>query len=89
MLELYVEQTVKKASERLYYLRKCREANLPTEIGIAVCYTEKRSALENASPVCSGLPKYLADELESTQKGVWTTLGYREHPSRRWRKAEK
>ena len=34
----HVEQTVKKASKRLYFLRKCRKANLPTEIGITILY---------------------------------------------------
>ena len=30
----HVELTVKKASKRLYFVRECRKANLPTEIGI-------------------------------------------------------
>ena len=63
----HVEQTVKKASERLYYLRECKTANLPTQIGTTVYCTKIRPLLEYASPVWGGLPKDLADELQSLQ----------------------
>ena len=32
----HVEQTLKKASKRLYFLMECRKANLPTEIDFVV-----------------------------------------------------
>ena len=41
----HVEQTVKKASKRLYFLRECRKANLPTEIGITIYCTKIRPLL--------------------------------------------
>ena len=51
----HVEQTVKKASDRLYYLRECRKANVTTEIGITLYCSEIRPLLEYASPVWDGL----------------------------------
>ena len=47
----HVEQTVKKASKRLYHLHECRKANLPTEIGITVYCTKICPLLEFVSPV--------------------------------------
>ena len=69
MLELPCwTQTVKKASKRLYFLRECMKANLPTEISIRIYYcTRKRPLLEYASPLWGGLPKHLAEELQSLQ----------------------
>ena len=52
----HVEQTVKKASKRLYFLRKCKKAHLPTEIGITIYCNKKRPLLEYASPQWGGLP---------------------------------
>ena len=63
----HVEKTIKKASKRLYHLRECRKANLPTEIGTTVYCTKIRPLLKYSSPVCGGLSKYFADELQSTQ----------------------
>ena len=47
----HVEQTLKKASKRLYFLMECRKANLPTEIGITIYCTKICPLLEYASPV--------------------------------------
>ena len=71
----HVEQTVKKANKRLYYLRERRKAILPTEIGMTVYCTKIRPLLEYASPVWGGLPKYLADELESTRNRCLDIVG--------------
>ena len=51
-------------------MRECRRANLPT----AYC-TKIRALLEYASPVWGGLPKYLADELKSTQNRCLDIIG--------------
>ena len=53
----HVEQTVKTASKRLYSMRECGKANLPTEIGITIYCTKIRPLLEYASPVWGGLQK--------------------------------
>ena len=42
----HVEQTVKKASKRLQFLRECRKTNLPTEIGITIYFAKIRPLLE-------------------------------------------
>ena len=43
------------------------KANLPIEIGITIYCTKIRPRLEYASPVWGGLPKNLAEELQSIQ----------------------
>ena len=44
------------------------KANLPTEISIRIYYcTRKRPLLEYASPLWGGLPKHLAEGLQSLQ----------------------
>ena len=60
----HVEQTIKKACKRLYHLRECRKARLPTEV---VYCTKIRPLLEYVSQVWGGLPQYLADDLQSIQ----------------------
>ena len=60
-------EITKKANRRMFCLRKCRRANLPTEIGITCYLTKIRPLLEYASPVWGGIPQYLADELENIQ----------------------
>ena len=44
----HVEQTIKKACKRLYHLRECRKARLPTEVGITVYCTKIGPLLEYA-----------------------------------------
>jgi hypothetical protein len=36
----HTEETTKKANKRLFYLRECRRANLPTKVGLT-CYETK------------------------------------------------
>ena len=63
----HVMEITKKANRRMFCLRECRRANLPTEVGIA-CYTTKiRPLLEYGSPVWGGIPQCLAEELENIQ----------------------
>ena len=71
----HVEQTIKKACKRLYHLRECRKARLPTEVGITVYCTKIRPLLEYASQVWGGLPQYLADDLQSIQNKCLDIIG--------------
>ena len=66
----HAEQTVKKTNKRLYYLRKCRKANLPNKIGTIVYCSGIHPLLEYASPVWGGLPKYLLDEWETQNRSL-------------------
>ena len=56
-------------------MRKCRKANLPTEIGITIYCTRIRTLLEYASLVWGGLPKHLAEALQSIQNGYLDIIG--------------
>ena len=71
----HVEQTIKKACKRLYHLRECRKARLPTEVGITVYGTKIRPLLEYASQVWIGLPQYLVDDLQSIQNRCLDIIG--------------
>ena len=68
-------EITKKANRRMFCLRKCRRANLPTEIGITCYFTKIRPLLEYASPVWGGIPQYLAGELESIQARSLKIIG--------------
>ncbi len=55
----HIMEITKKANRRMFCLRECRRAKLPTEVGIA-CYTTKiRPMLEYGSPIWGGIPQYL------------------------------
>ena len=59
----------------MYFLRECRKANLPTEIRITIYCTKIRPLLDYASPLWGGLPKYLAEELQSLQNRCVNIIG--------------
>ena len=59
----------------MHFLRECRKANLPTEIGITIYCTKIRPLLEYASPVWGGLQKYLAEELQSITNRCLDIIG--------------
>ena len=63
----HINETVKKANKRLHYLRDCRKAQLPPDVGTTVYCTKIRPLLEYASPVWCGLPDYLANEIQRVQ----------------------
>ena len=63
----HVEEITKRANKRLYYLRECRRAKLPAEVGITCYLTKIRPLLEYESPIWGGLPDYLSAELENIQ----------------------
>ena len=81
----HVENMVKKANKRLYFLRECRRTNLPLEAGIT-CYRSKiKPILEYAAPVWSGLPQYLVDEIETVQNRCLEILGTSRHKLKPWK----
>lgn len=71
----HIEQTVKKANKRLYYLREVRKAGLPTKVGLTIYCTKIRPLLEYASPVWGGIPKYLSDDLQKLQNRCLDIIG--------------
>jgi hypothetical protein len=46
----HIEETTKKANKRLFDLRECRRANLPTKVGLTCHGTKLRPVLEYAAP---------------------------------------
>lgn len=71
----HINQTTKKANKRLYYLRDCRKAQLPQDVGITVYRTKIRPLLEYASPVWGGIPDYLVNELQRVQNRSLDIIG--------------
>ena len=71
----HIDDIVARANKRLYYLRVCRKANLPTEVGLATYITKIRLVLEHNSHISGGLPKYLADDLQRIQNRSMDILG--------------
>ena len=67
----HINETVKKASKRLYFLVQLKRAKLPRTDLVLFYATCIRSILVYASPVFFyALPKYLQCELERVQKKV-------------------
>ena len=64
----HVDEITKKANKRLFFLRECRKSFLPLEVGLTTYTTKIRPLLEYASPVWSGIPNYLEEELEYVQQ---------------------
>ena len=71
----HINETVKKANKRLHYLRDCRKAQLPSDVGTTVYCTKIRPLLEYASPVWGGLPEYLANEIQRVQNRSLNIIG--------------
>ena len=63
----HVSSIVSKACKRIHYLRVCRTAHLPRDIGLTTYITKIRPVLEYASPVWGGLPIYLEEDLQRVQ----------------------
>lgn len=61
----YCQQTV--YGKRIHYLRLCRIAHLPKDIGLTTYITKIRPVLEYASFVQEGLPTYLEENLQRLQ----------------------
>ena len=71
----HVKEITKKANRRMFCLRECRRANLPTKVGMTCYMTKIRPLLEYGSIVWGGIPQYLVDELESIQARSMRILG--------------
>ena len=66
---LHINETVKKASKRLYFVRQLKRARVPTSADLVRFYTCIRSVYDYAVPVFhSSLPSYLINDLEWIQK---------------------
>ena len=64
----HIQDIVKKASKRIYFVRACRKANLPNDIGLMTYCTKIRPILEYGAPIWAGLPDYLKEDIERVQK---------------------
>ena len=52
----HIKEITRKGNRRLWHLRQCRKAHLPTEVGLATYCTKIRPLLEYAAPVWGGSP---------------------------------
>ncbi|KAI8513296.1 hypothetical protein Bbelb_099350 [Branchiostoma belcheri] len=73
--DTHVHYMLAKSRPRVYYLTAAKKAGLPTDALIQIYLTFIRPLLEYASPVWGGLPKYLANMLESVQKRCLRIIG--------------
>ena len=64
-----------KACKRVHYLRVCRTAHLPWDIGLTTYITKIRPVFEYASPVGGGLPIYLEEVLQRVQNRCLNVIG--------------
>ena len=71
----HVSDIVTRANKRMYYLRVCRKANLPKDIGLTTFLTKIRPLLEYASPIWGGLPTYLEEDLQRVQNRCLNIIG--------------
>jgi hypothetical protein len=71
----HVQDNVKKASKRIYYVRACRKANLPRNIGLTNYCTKIGPILEYGAPIWAGLPHYLKEDIERVQNRCLDIIG--------------
>ena len=71
----HVTSIVKKANKRIYYVRACRRAGLPSEVGLTTYHTKICPLLEHASPIRGGIPRYLVTEIERGQERCLRIIG--------------
>ena len=65
----HIENIVKKASKRLYFLSQLKKAEIPTVDFVLFYITRVRLVVDYAVPVFYyALPKYLIEELERIQR---------------------
>ena len=70
-----VRDIVTKASKIIYFVRACRKANLPRNIGLTTYCTKIRLILEYAAPILAGLPYYLKEDIERVQNRCLDIIG--------------
>ena len=71
----HVSSIASKACKRVHYLRVCRTAHLPRDIGLTTYIAKIRPVLEFASPVWGGLPIYLEEDLQRVQNRCLNVIG--------------
>ena len=71
----HVSSIISKACKRIHFLRVCRTAHLPRDIGLTTYITKIRPVLEYASPVWGGLPIYLEEDLQRVQNRCLNVIG--------------
>lgn len=71
----HVSDIITRANKRIYYIRVCRKANLPKDIGLTIFLTKIRPLLEYASPIWDGLPLYLEEDLQRVQNRCLDIIG--------------
>ena len=71
----HVSSIVSKACKRIHYLRVCRTAHFPRDIGQTTYITKIRPVLEYASPAWGGLPTYLEIDLLRVQNRCLNIIG--------------
>jgi hypothetical protein len=71
----HVQDILSRVGRRMYYLRECRRANFPAEVGLITYLSKIRLLLEYASPVWGGLPAYLTTELQRVQNRCMDIIG--------------
>ena len=64
-----------KACKRIHYIRVCRTAHLPRDIGLTTYITKIRAVLEFVSPVCGGRLIYLEEDLQRVQNRCLNAVG--------------
>ena len=78
----HIEELVKKASKKLYFLIQLKRAHVPTSDLVTYYCACIRSSLDYACPVFHySLPKYLQVELESVQRRALSCIFPRVHYS--------
>ena len=71
----HVSSIVSKACKWIHYLRVCRTAHLPRDIGLTTYITKIRPVLEYVSPVWGGLPIYLEEDLQRVKNRCLNVIG--------------
>ena len=71
----HISSVLKKANKRIYYIRACRKAHLPDEVGLTTYTTKIRPLLEYACPIWGDIPNYLFLELQRVQDRCLKILG--------------
>jgi hypothetical protein len=72
----HVQDIVKKESKRIYFVRSCKKANLPSDIALTTTYCTKiKPILEYAAPIWAGLPNCLKEDIERVQNRCLDIIG--------------
>ena len=71
----HVSSVISMVCKRIHYLRVCRTAHLPRNIGITTYITKIRPVLEYALPFWRELPIYLEEDLQRVQNRCLSVFG--------------